>query len=228
MNTQLSLNVTKQSIYLNTDCIMILIDKQFLMKQTSHTVTHYMLLSILVWELNVIIHNSNQYTKINIYLTDIDSHTAVIICKIHIVNDLQAKMFMNIDVLVIKNIIMNLSQKLTVISSCTDIKISFIIITKSINQISKIILVKQCTIILSCSNLIITIIKLNLLNSHNFLFKSDCQQINTAVYIYIINYNSNVSLIVSQKSYIKQVNSCYFIITDDTILTLTFYWQFMH
>ena len=53
--------------------------------------------------------------------------------EIHIVNDFQMKMLVDIDVLVTEDIIMNLSQKITVIDSCADIEVSFTIITKFIN-----------------------------------------------------------------------------------------------
>ena len=173
-NTQLLFSIIKQSICLDIDCIIILINKQFLLKQTFYTVTHHMSSFILVWKLNIIIHNSDQYIKIDIYLINVDDHTAVITQEIYIVDDLWAKMLVDIDVLVTEDIIINLSQKITVIDSCVDIKVSFTITTKFINQISKIILVKQCAVISSHNNLVIIIIKLDLSDSHNFLFKSDC------------------------------------------------------
>ena len=83
-------------------------------------------------------------------------------------------MLVDIDVLVTEDIIMNLSQKIIVIDSCADIEVFLIITIKFINQINKIILTKQCAVILSYSNLAVAVIKLNLLDSHNFLFKSDC------------------------------------------------------
>lgn len=114
-------------------------------------------------------------------------------------------MLIDINILVIEDIIMNFSQKITVIDSCTDIKISFTIMTKFISQISKIILVKQHTVILLRSNLTVAVIELNLSDSHDFLFESDCHQINTVIYAHIIHYimtemyvqnDNNFSLII--------------------------------
>ena len=79
------------------------------------------------------------------------------------------------------------------------------------------------------------IIKLNLSDSCNFLFKLNYCQTNTAVYAHIINYivtemyvqnNSNVLLIISQKSHMKQIvkykaENCYLIIADDVVLIST-------
>lgn len=81
VNAQLSFNAVKQSICLNTECIMTFIDRQFLVNQAFYTATHCMTLFISVWELRTTIHNSYQYITVDIYLTDTDSCITVIIHK---------------------------------------------------------------------------------------------------------------------------------------------------
>ena len=115
-------------------------------------------------------------------------------------------MLVDMNILISEDIIMNLSRKIAVIDSCENIEISFIIMTKSSNQINHIILFKQCTVISSHSNLVIKILHLDLFCDQDFFFKSNYCQIDTAVYVHIINYvmtevyvqnDSNVSLIIS-------------------------------
>ena len=146
------------------------------------------------------------------------------------------------NILVTKRIIMNLSQRLIIINSCKNIKIFLIIIIKLANQISQIILVKQYTVVLSQSNLTVMIIQLKLSLNCDFLFKSDCHQAETSVYIYIVNHaimkvyvwnNDNVSLIISWKFCIKhiikyKVNSCYLTFIENIILVSTSHHQSMH
>ena len=79
---------TDQFICLNTDCIMILIDRQFLKKQNFDIMICQMSSFIPVWELSTTIHNFDQYAKINIYFINMNRCTAVISWKIHIINDL--------------------------------------------------------------------------------------------------------------------------------------------
>ena len=166
-NAQLSFTAENQLICLDTDCIMTLINRQFLMKQTSHTVICCMSSSISVWELSITIHQLSQYIKISIYLLSKDC-TVIIEWEIHIIEDLKTKMLVNMNILVTEDIIMNLLWKIAVITSCENIKISLKITIKSTNSVSKAILVKQCTIILSQSNLTVTVIQSKLLDSHNF------------------------------------------------------------
>ena len=110
----------------------------------------------------------------NIYLPEIDDHTVIITQEIYIVNDLYAKILVNIDILVTEDIIMNLFKQTAIINSCINIKVFFIITIKFISQIYHIIVAKECIVIFSQSNLIVVIIKSDLSYDQNFLFKSDC------------------------------------------------------
>ena len=142
-------SVHDKSICLDISCIMTLIDWKFLKKQALNTVIHHMSSLILVQELGATIHNSDQYTKIDIYLADLDGCTVIISWEIHIVNNLQAKILVSINVLVFKDIVMNLLWKIIIISSCADIEISLIITIKSNTQVQHTVLVKQQIIISS-------------------------------------------------------------------------------
>ena len=102
---------------------------------------------ILVWDLDVIIYIFKQYIKMNIYFSEKDDWIAIILQKIHIVDDFCVKILIDMNILITEKIIMNLSQKLIIISSCKNIKISLIIIIKLTNQISQIILAKQHIIV---------------------------------------------------------------------------------
>ena len=141
-------------------------------------------------------------------------------------------MLINIDVLVSEEIIMNLLRKVIIVDSCKNTEIFLIIMIKSTNQINHIILTKQCTVILSQSNLAVTVFQLNLFHNHNFLFKLNCRHTNIFVYVHIVDHimtevyvcnNGNVFLIISHKFRMNQiveykVKNCYQIIINDTVL----------
>ena len=162
----------------------------------------------------------------------------IITPKIHIIEDLKIKMLIDMNILMFKNIIMNLSKKLIIINSYQNIKISLMITTKSISQIQHTVFVKKHIIILLQSNLIIVIISSDLSLNHNFLFKFSCCQADAAVYVYIVNHvmlkvyvqnDSNLFLIISQKFCMNQVikykaKDCYLVNAEDFILILRFWW----
>ena len=80
-------------------------------------------------------------------------------------------MLVNIDVLVSEDIIRNLFRKITVIDSCANIEVFFMIIIKLMNQVSQ---TEQYIIISLQNNFTVIVRKLNLLYDHNYLFESDC------------------------------------------------------
>ena len=153
---------------------MILIDRQFLKKQAFCMKIHQMISSISVQDLDIIVHIFKQYAKMNIYFSEKDDWITIILWEIHIVNDLCAKMLIDMNILATEKIIMNLSWRLTVISSCKNVKISLIITIKLANQISQTILAKQCTVVSSWSNFAVVIIQSKLFLNCDFLFESDC------------------------------------------------------
>ena len=229
---QLLTDVSNQPVYLNISCTMTLIDRQVLRKQVPDMIIHCILLSIPVWELEVTVHQSAQYAKVDMYLLRRNDYTAVVLWEIHIVEDLKTKMLININILMSEDIIMNLSRKVITIESCDNIEISLTIITKSTNQINHMILMKQWIIISLWSNLTVTVLQLSLLCNHNFLFELDCCQADISVYVHIVDHtmkevhvwnDSNVLLIISWKFHMSQiikykVNSCFLIMSEDSIL----------
>lgn len=123
---------------------MTLINRTFLKQQASEITIHQMLSFISVQELSVTIYHLDEYTKINIYLSEKCNHTVIVSREVHIIEDLKAKMLISIDILISESIIMNLRsvRKIAVIESCDNIEVFLTIIIKLINQISQIILVK--------------------------------------------------------------------------------------
>lgn len=221
---------------------MTLIDRQFLMEQAPHVAIHCMPSPIPVRGLGAAIHNSDQYAKVDIYLTGVDGRIAVITREAHIVDDLRAKMLVGIDVLAIEGITMDLPRKLAVISSCANIEILLTITTKSTNQVSKAVLAKQRTIIPPHSNLAVAVIEPDLPDGRDFLFEPDCRQANAAVYAHIVDHtmsevhvrnDSDAPLVVPRKSRMGQIveyeaEGCYLATADDAVLASTSRRQPMH
>ena len=185
---QLLTDALNQLICLNTECIMTLIDQKFLMKQASHMKIHLMTSFISVQELEVMIHQSAQYTKIDIFLPERDDCTAVTLWEIYIVEKLRIKMLININILMSEEIIIDLSRKIVIIESCDNVEILLIITIKLNTQIQHAVLAKQWIIILLWSNLTVTVLQSDLSCNYNFLFELNCCQINASVYVHIVDY----------------------------------------
>ena len=143
---------------------------------------------ISVQELGSIVHSSDKYIKVDIYLPEIDGHTVIMTQEIHIINDLHAKMLVDIDILVTEDITMNLPKQTAIIGSCANIKVFLTIMIKSISQIHHTIVAKECIVIPPQSNLAVAVMKLNLPHGQNFLFKPDCHQADASVYAYIVDH----------------------------------------
>ena len=155
----------------------------------------------------------NKYAKIDIYLSE-KNCTVIIMLKIHIVENLRTKMLVNMNILMSKDIIMNLFRKLIIINSCENIEIFFTIIIKLINQIKQTILIKHHIVVSSHTNIIITVILSDLLLNCDFLFKLNCCYVNVIIYVYIVDHvmtkihiynNNDVLMIISHKFQIRKV-----------------------
>lgn len=181
-------------------------------------------------------HQYKKFVQLDIHLTAKVSnyYVAVISQEVHIVDDLKAKMLIEMNILVLKLILLNILKQKIIIKSYDNIKVLITITTQLINQTNQIITAQKHTVISSQKYSIILINKSNLSQNQNLLFESDCHYMSAAVYTHIINHNLseihihndlNKSLIISQKICIKymikyEVNECYLISSDNSVLVI--------
>ena len=136
VKAQLTHNREISSVYLNTECTMILINQQFLKNKMLNIAILQMLSLITVQELSSNTHESSEFTVIDLYLSDKNRKIAVIFCEIHLVENLKAHMLIRIDILTSEKISLNLTERKVTIESCDNIEIFLTITMRSINQIN--------------------------------------------------------------------------------------------
>lgn len=133
---KLSNNVFNESICLNTECIITLIDRNFLKSQTLIIKIECLSFSINVQKLESNTHQFSEYINLIIYLLDMNRHITVIEWETYIVKNLKTKMLIDIDILTLKFIIMNMFKQIAIINSCNDIQVSFTVMIQLTNQIN--------------------------------------------------------------------------------------------
>ena len=117
--------------------------------------------------------------------------------KVYLINNFKCNMFFDNDVLISKNIIINIVKKSTFIDNI-EIIISFEI--RSIkNVIQKSIHLKKIVIVSFYSKLIVSINHLNLSNTKNFFFEFN-NDLNIVIYVHFINVFINAVIVRNDNS----------------------------
>ena len=115
-------NVLTESVCIDSECIMSLIDWQFFYSLTLNN-THNIqqtASSISVCDLRTATHQISEYITLNVYLSDTDDRTAYIKKKFHLINDLKTKILIEIDILTAEKITVKLksTDSVMTIESC--------------------------------------------------------------------------------------------------------------
>ena len=148
---------------------------------------------MIVKDINVNMHNVNEYVKLQIYLSDKNS-IVKIKREFYIVDDFVVKALIDINIIKLKNMILDIKKNVIIIDLYKNIQILFTFINHR-SQIRITIFNNNKTkmIIPSHFNMIISIIdfkcrSLKLLNDYDFLFES--QKFDTlSIYAHIVDYN---------------------------------------
>ena len=127
--------------------------------------------------------------------------TAIVIMKIHVVDDFKIKFFIENDVLISQNMTFNLNIQKFVIKNCQNVEIFIKIKTKKKLHVKRIIWIKQIFVITFGATVKFSItFKKNLFSDRGFFFESQlshCHDLNHDgnVFVHIINVNLNYVLI---------------------------------
>ena len=116
------LNVFVESIYLNINCDITLVDRQFLSKQSSITVVKTKFTSIFVIDIDDNKHEISEYVVVTIHVFDFNKQDKFVIIKIirevYVVDELKVKMFIDTNVIESKQINIMISFNQTSIDNC--------------------------------------------------------------------------------------------------------------
>jgi len=185
---QLTSEEKNEFICLNTECIMSLVNREFLMKQALKTIIKWMSSSIQIKGIGAETHQCEKYANLVIYLSDDKTRTVVIEQEVHIVKDLKVKMLIDLDILSSEKIFIMMNNIEAVIKSCNNIRVSLTVHFWLTNQVKKIILSEKTISISSRSYATVNVVKISLSKDQDLLFKLKCQQKDSSVYAHIVDH----------------------------------------
>ena len=119
----------KQSYELcfDTGCIINFIDQKFLLEVFLNIVIKKISTLIIMRDININMHNANEYVKLQMYLSD-KNDIVKIKKEFYIVDNFAVKALIDIDIIKSKDIIFDIKKNVMIISLCKNIQIFFIFI----------------------------------------------------------------------------------------------------
>ena len=115
------------NVCFNIDCIMILIDKQFLKEFRLERLLKKFRIMIFVWKVGTKRYLTNDYLIINLYIKEKIEKKSVVAhfrWEVHVMNDLKIKLLLDMNVIIFERIIINLNFKRFTINDCKSLKIN--------------------------------------------------------------------------------------------------------
>ena len=179
IQTQLKDSI-KLNICVNFDNSIFMIDRSFLRNILLNHLIQRMIIIISIQKINKNVIKSDEFIIIKITFEEVNNkeHSIknVITAKLHVINDFNVNLLIKNDVLISKNMIVDLSRRKLVINNCENLKISIKVKTRKNFHIKRIIRAKQAYIIMFNEIIEISVIwrDRNLSNNRDLLFKSNC------------------------------------------------------
>jgi hypothetical protein len=177
-------------ICLDTDCNVILVDRNFIKIHATHYIVRRMTTSLNVRELDINKHETSEYIIAFIYfkekITQKKVVRDVIERKIHLIDNFKVNMFIDNDILDFERIIIDEINNKVIISSCSDMIISIEIRIFVKEMINKKVHVRTTTIISFLSMMFIFIHNANLFKNRDFFFEFN--DVNIFLYAYAIDF----------------------------------------
>ena len=176
---------------MNTDIEITFNDIDFARKQKSNFIIRKMISFITVRNLKIIQHQCENYVILFIYFTNIDIDNKFVKTfierKIHFIKNLKINMFIDNDIIVFKNILIDFKKQKIIVRNC-DITISFEIRLKIIRVQIRSIYAKKEFVIFFRTQLVVVINDLNnnLTFDCDFLFESN--DIELILYVHLIDF----------------------------------------
>ena len=181
----------KLSIYVNSRYIINLINKKFLKTQIPETEIRFINITIKIKKIEPIKYNVNEYVILQIYFAG-ENKIILIKRKLYLIDDLRANIFIENDIIVLKRIIINLTDSKIIFGEYKNTVILITVTNKANEFIRRIIFFIKTVVILINIYAVIFIedIKddLNLSENRNLFFEPVSLD-ELDVYAYIIDSN---------------------------------------
>ena len=194
----------------DTKYIMSFIDRKFLFKVFSSIVIKKISTFITMRDIDVNMHNVNEYIKLQIYLFNINDIVKVK-REFHIVDNLAVKALIDINIMKSKSMILDIKKNVIIIELYKNIQIFFIFINhRSLTRVTIFNNNKMKITISSHFNITISIVDLKcrsfkLSNNRDFLFES--QKLDTlSVYIHIVDHSISKVFVKNDINYIMSLS----------------------
>ena len=166
---------------LNIDCSMTINDRQIFTRYVFHLKIKKLILSILIRDINNIMHYIFDYILINCYFDDYLSNsindwistTNKFDVEIHLINNLKINLLIDNDVFIAQRVKIDLITQSVQLSNCQNLVASIDTIIKKNSNLKRIIRVKQIINVFVNFIVIIFVSYHDILsNNRNFLFES--------------------------------------------------------
>ena len=162
------------NVCFDIDCIMILIDKQFLKKFRLERSLKKFQIMIFVREMNIKRYLTNDYLIMNLYIKEkIENKNVVTYLRqeVHVMNNLKIKLLFNMNVIIFERMIINLNFKKFTINNCKNLKINIKITFKNNTWIQRTFKIERKIVVET--NIIIKIFITfdEFLSNRDYLFK---------------------------------------------------------
>ena len=129
-----------------------MIDQSFLQSTLSNYFIQRMIIVISMREINENVIKSNEFIIIKMIFEDLDdkeySIKNVIIAKLHVINDFNINLLIENDILISKNMIVDLNRRKLIINNCENLKISIKMKARKNFYVRRIIRARQTYIIM--------------------------------------------------------------------------------
>ena len=238
---------SKMNVCIDFDCFLIVKRRFFMKKQLNDDMKIQQLaLSMSIREINDKLIKISDFVLVDLFIIDVDSvdksTTVVITAKVHLVNNFNVNMLIEVNVLKSQKMTLNFNSNKFIINSC-DVQTDIDSITRFKSNVKRTIRNQKTYIVLSNEIIKISIIFSDDLSSdRNFLFEFQCNQYlnqNDDVFVHIMNVNLffvqvhniiETFVILSRRARLKFViefnqQKCYQTTIDD-VLKIVCDWMF--
>ena len=173
---------TSVEIVIDNKCAVFLIDEIYFWQILSAKKFIKMIVFINVRSIENAFRENDFYLFLNLYLNEVFRKSPTreyFRKKMHIVNDLKCKVFLNMNILKTKQMTLNMKNKIMILFICKNLIVFIRIVSKSNARIWRVIHFKNQTVILvkAVAQIFIYLKKKRFSDDRNYLFESDQKQL---------------------------------------------------
>jgi hypothetical protein len=154
----------------DSECIMSLIDRTYLMKILSHIKIHHVDDSVKIRDIDIAVHDCFEYIVLKIFISEF-KEIAKLTRQAHVVNNLRAKFFMSMNILESEKMILDIFRQKMILFLCENLEIDIRITSKLDSKINRVILAERLVTVSARTIASVLIrMKSKIVSDRNYLF----------------------------------------------------------